>query len=549
MFRRSVRRFVETELAPHEPRWRAQHRPDAEAWAAAGRAGMLLPGVPGGIRRRRRHLRRTRSSSARSSPAPACISAAASRASSRTTSSPTAARSRSSAGCRGWRRRARRRDRDDRARRRLRPAGDQDDGAPRRRHYVVNGSKTFITNGWHAGLVCLAVKTDTAVAADEGPVAARGRDRRTLPATGRALAREDRHARAGHLRAVLRRRARAGRKPARAGRGPGLLPDDGAAALRAPDDRRSAPSRAAERAVAITTDYVKERKAFGKPLIEFQNTRFKLAECKTEAQIGRVFVDNCIERFIAGSLDEVDRAMAKYWLTETPVPDHRRMRAAARRLRLHDRIPDRPHVGRQPRAAHLRRHERDHEGDDRHARYDARTAPGSAKPTRERLLYRVERDRAADSRALRHELFERQAARHARGGRGGARGSAAQLSRARTSAPTRSRIICAGSGVGPRGAASASAWSASPELVVALSRYGRPAAPTCRSTRPIRRSGSPSWSATRGARVLLTRRSCARCFRPPATASSASIPIGRRSPAESAERPGSRGACRRISPT
>src|SRR4051812_44143871 len=44
--RRSVRRFVETELAPHEPRWRAQHRPDAEAWAAAGRAGMLLPGVP-----------------------------------------------------------------------------------------------------------------------------------------------------------------------------------------------------------------------------------------------------------------------------------------------------------------------------------------------------------------------------------------------------------------------------------------------------------------------------------------------------------------------
>ena len=46
IFRRSVRRFVETELAPHEPRWRAQHRPDAEAWAAAGRAGMLLPGVP-----------------------------------------------------------------------------------------------------------------------------------------------------------------------------------------------------------------------------------------------------------------------------------------------------------------------------------------------------------------------------------------------------------------------------------------------------------------------------------------------------------------------
>jgi acyl-CoA dehydrogenase len=73
----------------------------------------------------------------------------------------------------------------------------------------------------------------------------------------------------------------------------------------------------AEQAVAITTSYVKERKAFGKPLIELQNTRFKLAECKTAARIGRVFLDSCIERFIAGGLDEASTAMAKYWLTET----------------------------------------------------------------------------------------------------------------------------------------------------------------------------------------------------------------------------------------
>jgi acyl-CoA dehydrogenase len=72
----------------------------------------------------------------------------------------------------------------------------------------------------------------------------------------------------------------------------------------------------AEQAVAITTKYVKERTAFGKPLIDLQNTRFKLAECKTEAQIGRVFLDHCIERFIAGQLDEVTAAMAKYWLTD-----------------------------------------------------------------------------------------------------------------------------------------------------------------------------------------------------------------------------------------
>jgi len=73
----------------------------------------------------------------------------------------------------------------------------------------------------------------------------------------------------------------------------------------------------AEQAVAITTRYVKERKAFGRPLLDLQNTRFKLAECKTNAQVGRVFLDNCIERFIAGRLDEPSTAMAKYWLTES----------------------------------------------------------------------------------------------------------------------------------------------------------------------------------------------------------------------------------------
>jgi acyl-CoA dehydrogenase len=69
--------------------------------------------------------------------------------------------------------------------------------------------------------------------------------------------------------------------------------------------------------VEITTEYTKGRKAFGKPLLELQNTRFKLAECKTEAVIGRVFIDDCIEKFIAGRLDAVTAAMAKYWLTES----------------------------------------------------------------------------------------------------------------------------------------------------------------------------------------------------------------------------------------
>jgi acyl-CoA dehydrogenase len=72
----------------------------------------------------------------------------------------------------------------------------------------------------------------------------------------------------------------------------------------------------AEEAVRLTTQYVKDRIVFGKPLIDFQNTRFKLAECKTQAHIGRVFVDDCIHRFMAGLLDPVTAAMAKYWLTD-----------------------------------------------------------------------------------------------------------------------------------------------------------------------------------------------------------------------------------------
>ena len=71
-----------------------------------------------------------------------------------------------------------------------------------------------------------------------------------------------------------------------------------------------------ERALAVTIDYVKERKAFGSRVIDFQNTQFKLAEMKTEATIARVFVDNCVERHLAGDLDATTASMAKYWVTD-----------------------------------------------------------------------------------------------------------------------------------------------------------------------------------------------------------------------------------------
>ena len=76
---------------------------------------------------------------------------------------------------------------------------------------------------------------------------------------------------------------------------------------------------AMERAIRLTTDYTKERKAFGQPIIEFQNTAFKLAERKTEAMIARVFIDWCVDRLIAGDLDAVTASMAKWWCTQKQV--------------------------------------------------------------------------------------------------------------------------------------------------------------------------------------------------------------------------------------
>jgi len=73
---------------------------------------------------------------------------------------------------------------------------------------------------------------------------------------------------------------------------------------------------AMEGAAEETARYVRERKAFGHAIGEFQNTRFKLAELKTEIQIGRVFVDRCIELLLDSKLDPATASMAKYWCTD-----------------------------------------------------------------------------------------------------------------------------------------------------------------------------------------------------------------------------------------
>ena len=66
----------------------------------------------------------------------------------------------------------------------------------------------------------------------------------------------------------------------------------------------------------MTIEFVKQRKAFGQRVLDFQNTKFKLAECKTEAFIARTFVDQCLVRHMAGELDASTASMAKYWCTD-----------------------------------------------------------------------------------------------------------------------------------------------------------------------------------------------------------------------------------------
>jgi acyl-CoA dehydrogenase len=71
-----------------------------------------------------------------------------------------------------------------------------------------------------------------------------------------------------------------------------------------------------EKAVAVTTEYTRERQAFGQRVFDFQNTQFKLAECKAKAAVARVYVDDCVERYLDGTLDLTTAAIAKLWVTE-----------------------------------------------------------------------------------------------------------------------------------------------------------------------------------------------------------------------------------------
>jgi acyl-CoA dehydrogenase len=181
--------------------------------------------------------------------------------------------------------------------------------------YIINGSKIFITNGYLAGLIALVVKTQPGTGAKGTSILMV--ETANLPGfrVGRIL---DKMGMKSQDTAELYfenvRVPAANLLGAAEGQGFYQLMGD------LPYERALiavVAVAAMEGALAETIKYVKDRKAFGKTIAEFQNTKFKLAEIATKTHIARVFVDDCIAKVVTGTLDTVTASMAKYWITDT----------------------------------------------------------------------------------------------------------------------------------------------------------------------------------------------------------------------------------------
>ena len=119
---------------------------------------------------------------------------------------------------------------------------------------------------------------------------------------------------------------------------------------------------AAERMLDMTIDYVKERTAFGKPISKFQNTQFKIAEMATEIKLGRTFVDKLVADHMEKKNVVIEVSMAKYWVTEMACPRGGPVRAASRRIRILRGVSHCQGLAGFPGHADFCGHQRDHEG-------------------------------------------------------------------------------------------------------------------------------------------------------------------------------------------
>ena len=314
MIRATARRFYEYEVAPHYADWEKQGHADREVWRKAGALGLLCPmlaeengGLGGDIRHAQvlieemarsnceipgfylhsdiivPYLQRLGTAEQKARWLPGCISGDVITCIG--ISEPNAG-----SDMRGLRTRAIR-------------DGDE---------WVISGSKTFITNGWLADLAVVVANTG---------------ERASGSAKSIFLVETDRPGfRRGRLLEKLGQKAQDTaelffdevRVPADAllggeGRGMSYLMQE------LPSERLLIAISGLALADAIyaqTLDYVRERRAFGQAVADFQTTRFALAEIKTDLEVGRAFIEDCVSRVLHGTLDTARASMAKLWLTE-----------------------------------------------------------------------------------------------------------------------------------------------------------------------------------------------------------------------------------------
>ena len=315
LFRDNVRRFIETEMVPHRDRWIEQGWPEPAVWQQAGAVGMLCPDVPAqygggdgdvgfdvityeelqraciasfgnGIQSIVAHyLMRYGTEEQRLRWLPRMATGEIITAIAMT--EPGTGSDLQAVTTRAIR------------------DGDE---------YVVNGSKTFITNGYNANLICVVCKTDA-------QARAKGISLLMVEVEGLAGFRRNK---------PLKKLGMKGQDTCElffddarvpVGNILGGVEGQGFFQLMAqlPHERliiAVSAVAAIEAALEQTIDYTKQRRAFGQALIEFQNTKFKLAELKTEARIARVFVDDCIHKLGLGELDNETASMAKWWCSQ-----------------------------------------------------------------------------------------------------------------------------------------------------------------------------------------------------------------------------------------
>ena len=181
--------------------------------------------------------------------------------------------------------------------------------------YILNGSKTFITNGWHADIVIVVAKTNPAAGAKGTSLLLLERGMSGF-SVGKRLKKMG--LKAQDTSELFFDQVHV---PADNLLGGAVLENKGFICLmeQLPWERLQiaiSAVAAAQAAINWTVDYVKERKVFGQAVGSFQNTRFTLAELQTQVQIAAVFVDKCTELLLHDKLDTATASMAKYWCSD-----------------------------------------------------------------------------------------------------------------------------------------------------------------------------------------------------------------------------------------